>query len=323
MKKFENYNYYKYKRGVCSLRFPPFNPYIAVVIGVIAVSTSAIFVKLAGDAPAGIIAFYRLFIAVILMLPIILMKYRDEICSIKKKDWLLATLSGVFLALHFILWFESLNYTSVASSVVLVTLQPIFAFVGTYFFFGERFSVAAIISMFITLLGSFIISWGDFQISGLALLGDILALLGAATVTGYFLLGQQMRRNLSLMTYSFIVYGISSITLLIYNIALQNTFVSFPKDHWLWFLALAVIPTFFGHSLFNWALRWLSTATISMAIVFEPIGAAILAYYILGEVVTPSQWLGGTIVIFGLFLFIMSTTRKPKVTISYNDENDV
>src|SRR5699024_4777900 len=150
-----------------------------------------------------------------------------------------------------------------------------------------------------------------------------LSLLGAATGTGYFLLGQQMRRNLSLMTYSFIVYGISSITLLIYNIALQNTFVSFPKDHWLWFLALAVIATFFGHSLFNWALRWLSTATISIGIVFVSIGATILAYYILCEVVTTSQWLGGTIVNFGLFLFIMSTTRKQKVTISYNDENDV
>lgn len=302
------------------MRFPPFNPYIAVVIGVIAVSTSAIFVKLADGAPAGIIAFYRLFLAVLLMLPIILMKYRDEIRAIKKKDWLLATLSGIFLALHFILWFESLNYTSVASSVVLVTLQPIFAFVGTYFFFGERFSVAAIISMFITLLGSVIISWGDFQISGMALFGDILALLGAATVTGYFLLGQQMRRNLSLMTYSFIVYGISSITLLIYNLVLQNTFVSFPADHWLWFFALAIIPTFLGHSLFNWTLRWLSTSTISMAIVFEPIGATVLAYYILGEVVTPTQWLGGTIVIFGLFLFIMSTTRKRRVTISYNDD---
>ena len=309
------------KKGVLSLRFPPFNPYVAVVIGVIAVSTSAIFVKLASGAPAGTIAFYRLFIAVVLMLPTILLKYRAEIRSITKRDWMLAILSGVFLALHFILWFESLNYTSVASSVVLVTLQPIFAFVGTYIFFGERFSVAAIISMLITLIGSFIISWGDFQISGLALLGDILALLGAATVTGYFLLGQRMRRNLSLMTYTFIVYGISSITLFLYNVVTQNTFISFPVDHWIWFIALAIIPTFLGHSLFNWTLRWLSTSTISMAIVFEPIGATILAYYILGEVVTPSQWLGGSIVIFGLFLFIMSTTRKPKVTISYNKDD--
>lgn len=304
------------------LRLPPFNPYIAVVIGVIAVSTSAIFVKLAGGAPSAIIAFYRLFFAVLLLLPIMLLKYQQELRSITKRDWILLSLSGIFLALHFILWFESLNYTSVASSVVLVTLQPIFAFIGTYFFFGERFSVAAVISMIITLIGSFIISWGDFQISGLALLGDILALLGAITVTGYFLLGQRLRRNLSLMTYSFIVYGISSLTLLVYNLILQNNFIGFPADYWLWFLALAIIPTFLGHSLFNWALRWMSTSTISMAIVFEPIGATILAYYILGEVVTASQWLGGTIVIFGLFLFIVSTTRKPKVTISYQSEDE-
>lgn len=299
-----------------NLRFAPFNPYIAVIIGVIAVSTSAILVKLASEAPAGIIAFYRMLFAVIMMAPLILFKYKNELKNIQKQDWLLATLSGVFLACHFILWFESLNYTSVASSVVLVSLQPVFAFIGTYLFFGERFSIAAIISMFITIVGSLILGWGDFQISGLALFGDILALLGAITVTGYFLLGQRLRRRLTLTTYTFIVYSISALTLLLYNVFLGNNFVSYSFDTWGLFIALAIIPTFLGHSLFNWALKWLSTSTISMAIVFEPIGASILAYFILDEVVTPSQWLGGTIIIFGLFLFIMSTTRKSTVTIS-------
>ena len=299
-----------------TLRFPSFNPYIAVIIGVIAVSTSAIFVKLASDAPAGIIAYYRLAFAVLFMLPSILWKYREELKVVTRRDWILTSISGVFLALHFILWFESLNYTSVASSVVLVTLQPIFAFIGTYFFFGERFSLAAIISMLITIIGSVIIGWGDFQISGLALLGDILALLGAVTVTAYFLLGQRLRRRLSLMTYTFIVYSISAITLLIYNLLLRNDFTGYALDYWLWFILLAIIPTFLGHTLFNWALRWLSSATISMAIVFEPIGATALAYIILGEGVTPAQWLGGTIIICGLFLFIVSTTRKKRVTIS-------
>ena len=108
----------------------------------------------------------------------------------------------------------------------------------------------------------------------------------------------------------------SAIVLFIYNVVLSNNFISYSLEIWGYFLALAILPTFLGHSLFNWALKWLSTATISMAIVFEPIGASILAYFILGEAVTYSQWLGGTIVIFGLFLFIMSTTRKPRVTIS-------
>ncbi|MBC5636976.1 DMT family transporter [Ornithinibacillus sp. BX22] len=297
------------------MRVPPFNPYIAVVIGVLSVSTSAVLVKLASNAPAAIIANYRLLIAVILMAPIMFLKYRHEFKLITRKDWLLSTLAGIFLAFHFILWFESLNYTSVASSVVLVTLQPIFAFLGTYLFFKERFTSGAIISMIIALLGSVIISWGDFQISGMALFGDILAFIGAIAITAYFLLGQNARRRLSLMTYTFVVYSVSSITLIIYNVLLQNPFTGYSTNYWLIFLALAIFPTFFGHTLFNWALKWLSTSTISMAIVFEPIGASVLAYFILGEKITWSQWLGGTIVIFGLFLFILSTNRKSSVTI--------
>lgn len=298
------------------MRFPPFNPYIAVVIGVISVSTSAVLVKLAAGVPAAVIANYRLLFAVIIMAPYVLIKHRDQFKVIKRKDWILSIVSGIFLAFHFILWFESLNYTSVASSVVLVTLQPVFAFVGTYLFFSERFSLGVIISVIITLFGSTIISWGDFQVSGLALFGDLLAIGGAIAITAYFLCGQQLRRSLSLLTYTFIVYSISSLTLIIYNIIMNNSFIGYNSKQWLIFLALAIFPTFFGHTLFNWALKWLSTATISMAIVFEPIGATILAYLILGETVTYSQWLGGTIVIFGLFLFVMSTSRKREVTIS-------
>src|SRR5699024_2826321 len=103
----------------------------------------------------------------------------------------------------------------------------------------------------------------------------------------------------------------------IYNLILGNNFITYSGFQWTMFLALAILPTFLGHSLFNWALKWVSTSTISMAVVFEPIGATILAYFILNETVTSSQWLGGTIVIFGLFLFIMSTTRKKQVTLSY------
>ncbi|MGJ9459413.1 DMT family transporter [Oceanobacillus sp. CF4.6] len=298
------------------MRLPPFNPYSAVIIGVIAVSTSAILVKLAPGAPAAIIANYRLLFAVLIMLPIVLLKYRHEFRFISRKNWILSILAGVFLALHFILWFESLNYTSVASSVVLVTMQPIFAFIGAYLFFQEKFSYGTIISMLIALFGSLIIGVGDFQLGGMALFGDILALLGAIAVTFYFLSGQSVRKHLSLMTYTFVVYGVSSITLIIYNLVLQNPFFGYPTDHWWIFLALAIVPTFLGHTLFNWSLKWLSASTISMGIVFEPIGASILAYFILGESLTWSQLLGGTIVIFGLFLFIMSTSRKTKVTIS-------
>lgn len=298
------------------MRLPPLNPYIAIVIAVLAISTSAVLVKLAGDAPAGIIAFYRLGFAVVMMLPIILFKYRNEFKKISRRDWILTALAGIFLAAHFIFWFESLNYTSVTSSVVLISLQPVFAFIGTYFIFGERFSIAAMISVVITLLGSLIIAWGDFELGGLAFWGDILAILATIVVVGYLLVGQKLRRSLSLVTYTFIVYTSSVIVLLIYNLVIGNDFIGYSSDVWGWFLLLALVPTFLGHTVFNWALKWISTSNVSMAFVFEPVGAAILAYFVLGERVTSFHWLGGTVIVFGLFLFIMSTTKKRKVTIS-------
>ncbi|WP_152655439.1 DMT family transporter [Oceanobacillus sp. CFH 90083] len=298
------------------MRQSAFNPKAAVVIGVFSISTSAIFVRLATEASASIIANYRLLFAVLLLLPFILVHYKHELKLISAKNWRLSILAGTFLALYFILWFESLNYTSVASSVVLISLQPILAFIGTYFIFGERFSSGAIISIFIVLLGGLIIGSGDFQLSGGVLYGDMLALLGAIAVTIYFLSGQHVRKNVSLITYTFVVYSISAIILTLFNLIRQENFFSYPANHWWIFIAFAIIPTFLGHSLFNWSLKWLSTSTISMAMVFEPIGASILAFLILNETPTWAQFLGGTIIVFGLFLFILSTSRKNSITIS-------
>lgn len=298
------------------MKHPPVNPYLAITIGVLSISTAAVLVKLAGDAPASVIANYRLLLAVLIMAPYVLLKHTSEFKLVAKRDWKLSIMAGVFLAFHFIFWFESLNHTSVASSVVLVSLQPIFAFLGTYLFFKEKFSSGLIISMLIALIGSVLIGWGDFQISGTALLGDILALFGAIMVTIYFLLGQSARSRVSLMTYTFIVYSMSSITLVIYNLFLGHSFTGYSNEQWLIFLALAVIPTFFGHTLFNWSLRWVSTSTISMAVIFEPVGASFLAFLLLGERITPSQWVGGSVIIFGLMLFILSTRHKRQVTFS-------
>ncbi|WP_101846615.1 DMT family transporter [Halobacillus sp. Marseille-P3879] len=301
---------------------PPFHPIILLIIGVISISTSAIFVKLAGDAPSSIIAFYRLILAVVIMAPYVFVKHAADLKEVAGRDWVWAAASGVFLALHFILWFESLNYTSVASSVVLVSMQPIFAFIGTFLFFKERFSAGAVLSMIIAITGSVIISWGDFQISGTALYGDLLALGGAVMVTGYFLVGQSLRKRLSMTSYTFIVYLVASVTLLIYNVGLNVPFGGYSGSQWLIYIGLAIIPTFFGHSLFNWSLRWVSASKISMSILLEPVGAAILAFVLLGERISWSQWLGGSIVIFGLMLFIISTKKmmKPKLT-HYSDKS--
>ena len=287
---------------------PPIHPYIPIIIGVISVALSAIFVKLA-TADAGVIAFYRMLFSVLLMLPIFLLKYRKELLKLGKKDWVFSTIAGVFLAFHFILWFESLNYTSVASSTVLVTLQPIFAFVGTYFFFKEKLSFKTILSALVAIAGSVIISWGDFKLSGTAFYGDMLALIACALITTYLLFGQDVRKRLSLITYTFVVYTISTITLFFYVLIKGESFGPYPESDWFWFIMLALIPNLLGHTLFNWALKWVSTNVISIAILFEPVGAAILAFYVFQETLTTTQIIGGLIVIAGILLFVIDGNK--------------
>jgi drug/metabolite transporter (DMT)-like permease len=297
------------------------NPYLILAIGVISVSTSAILVKVS-SAPSGILAFYRLFFTVLLMSPVFFLKYVKELKLITVRDWMFSILAGVFLAFHFILWFESLHYTSVASSTVLVTLQPLFAFIGAYLFFQEKLTPKALLSAVLAVAGSFIISWGDFRISGSALWGDILALIACALITGYLLFGQTIRKRLSLMTYTYLVYVISSIVLLLYVMIQSESLGPYPKEDWIYFLLLAIIPTLLGHSLFNWSLKWLSTSTISMAILFEPIGASLLAYWLLGEKVLMTQVLGGMVIMTGVTLFLIEERKLKKLTQSSEVKTD-
>ncbi|MEK4386959.1 DMT family transporter [Solibacillus sp. FSL W7-1464] len=287
---------------------PPIHPYIPIIIGVISVSLSAIFVKLA-SADAGVIAFYRMLFSILIMLPWFLMKYSNEIKVLSKRDWVFSSIAGVFLSFHFILWFESLNYTSVASSTVLVTMQPLFAFIGTYLFFKEKITLQTFIAGGVAILGSVLISWGDFKISGTALYGDILALIACALITGYLLFGQDVRKRLSLVTYTMVVYSVSTITLFFYIIIKGESFGPYPAIDWMWFILLAIIPNLLGHNLFNWALKWTSTNVISIAILFEPVGAALLAIFIFNEYLTVSQIVGGLIVILGIMLFVVDLKK--------------
>lgn len=287
---------------------PNINPYIPIFIGVISASLSAIFVKLA-NAEAGIIAFYRMLFSVLIMAPLFFWKYTKELRQLSKRDWLFSSIAGIFLAFHFILWFESLNYTSVASSTVLVTLQPLFAFVGTYFFFKEKITMKTILAGAIAIVGSVLISWGDFKLSGAAFYGDILALIACALVTAYLLFGQDVRKRLSLVTYTMLVYVVSTITLFIYVLIKGESFGPYPTMDWVWFILLAIVPNLFGHTLFNWSIKYVSTNVVSIAILFEPIGAAILALLIFKEYLIVTQLMGGLIVIMGILLFVIDEKK--------------
>ncbi|MFJ5564934.1 DMT family transporter [Lysinibacillus xylanilyticus] len=287
---------------------PKIHPYIPIFIGVISVSLSAIFVKLA-NAEAGVIAFYRMLFSVLIMAPLFFWKYTNEIKELRIRDWLFSSVAGIFLAFHFILWFESLNYTSVASSTVLVTLQPLFAFVGTYFFFKENITLKTIFAGVIAIVGSILISWGDFKLSGTAFYGDMLALVACVLVTAYFLFGQDVRKRLSLVTYTMVVYAVSTITLFIYVLIKGESFGPYPTMDWIWFILLAIVPNLLGHTLFNWSIKYVSTNVVSIAILFEPIGAAILALLIFKEYLIATQIIGGFIVIVGILLFVFDEKK--------------
>ncbi|WP_433595345.1 DMT family transporter [Lysinibacillus xylanilyticus] len=287
---------------------PKIHPYIPIFIGVISVSLSAIFVKLA-NAEAGVIAFYRMLFSVLIMAPLFFWKYTKEIKELRIRDWLFSSVAGIFLAFHFILWFESLNHTSVASSTVLVTLQPLFAFVGTYFFFKENITLKTIFAGVIAIVGSILISWGDFKLSGTAFYGDMLALVACALVTAYFLFGQDVRKRLSLVTYTMVVYAVSTITLFIYVLIKGESFGPYPTMDWIWFILLAIVPNLLGHTLFNWSIKYVSTNVVSIAILFEPVGAAILALLIFKEYLIATQIIGGFIVIVGILLFVVDEKK--------------
>lgn len=284
--------------------------YVILFFGVFALSTSAIFVKLA-DAPATITAFYRLFFATIMLLPFLLInkKNRHELNSLSKKQWGLGLFSGLFLAAHYVLWFESLNYTSVASSTVIVTLQPLFSMVGGYFLFKERFSKGAVIGCLVAIAGSIIIGWQDFQISGQALFGDILAFIAAGVITAYFFVGHHVRKNLSLIPYSVISYGSSTLLLGVFAFNQQTPFFNYSVQTWWSFIGLAIIATILGQTIFNWLLKWLSTSVISMSILGETIGTCILAYFILDEVISLQQGIGIAIILIGLALFLLTAKK--------------
>ncbi|MGP6149636.1 DMT family transporter [Priestia flexa] len=284
----------------------PLVGYIILFFGVFALSTSAIFVKVA-DAPAAITAFYRLLFATVMLLPFLLVNQnnRKELRLLSKKQWGLGLLSGIFLAAHYVLWFESLNYTSVASSTVIVTLQPLFSVVGGYFLFKERFSKGAIIGCLVAISGSIVIGWQDFQISGQALFGDILAFIAAGIITAYFFIGQHVRKSLSLIPYSVISYGSSTVLLGVFAFTQQTPFFNYSVQTWWSFIGLAFVATILGQTIFNWLLKWLSTSIISMSILGETIGTCILAYFILGEVISLQQGMGIALILIGLALFLI------------------
>jgi drug/metabolite transporter (DMT)-like permease len=290
-----------------TLKIPVFIP---LIIGIIAISFSSIFVKWS-DAPVSVQGMYRLLFTLFLMLPFTL-KHISALKSIAFKEWILLLLSGIFLALHFLFWMGSLKLTTVASSTILLSLQPVFVMAGAYFAFREKTSKPAIIGMLVAITGAVMIGWGDIGISKQHIQGDILSILGTIVVAVHMLIGQKLLKTIPAAIYSFSVFLSAVIVFSVYNTLLHIPMTGYSDKDWGIFLLLAIVPTVFGHVLFNWLLKYVTAATISMAILGEPVGATLLAYLILNETLTFSQWAGGAIVLLGLYFFLKNTRKLKK-----------
>lgn len=214
------------------------------------------------------------------------------------------------MALHYILWFESLRLTSVASSSVIVTLQPLFSVPIGRLFFHEKYTVKSLVSILIAIVGSCLIGWGDFRVGGTALLGDLLAFLAVGLIVAYFFTGQVLRKKLSAVPYSLMGYVSSSVFLAIYALLCGDSFTGYPTKTWLCFLGIAVVSTIFGQMILNWLLRWLNTTTISTGVLLEPVFASIFSMFILNESLRSVQVIGMGAILGGLVLFSTSQ-RQP------------
>jgi len=278
-------------------------------LGIIAVSTASIFIKLS-DAPTLIIATYRMALASLILLPFA--SYRKIWSGWRMSDLRWLVLSGLFLSLHFAFWIASLKYTSVASSVVLVTTHPIFVGMGAWLFLRERLGLNLLLGILLSVLGSGLIGYGDMTLSKDALMGDGLALLGAVTASGYFLVGRKMRRTQGLLSYIFPVYSTAGLLLIIFSIFFQKPFFGYSPSTYLFLFLLALIPQLIGHTTFNWALKYLPASMVAITILGEPIGSTILAYFILGEGLTTWKVLGGISIFIGILIALKKGTLNRK-----------
>ncbi|MUG69728.1 DMT family transporter [Paenibacillus validus] len=286
----------------------PFPISLLLIIGIVAISFSSIFIRWS-NSPVSVSAMYRLTITALLMLPL-LFPYRASVRRMRLREWLELFASGLALGLHFLLWMGSLRLTSVASSTAITSLEPVFVLLGAWLLYRQKTSWPAILSMGLAMLGALMIGWGDWGLTGSALLGDALSLLGTAAVAAHMLLGKRLLAHMPPFVYSFFVFVFAAVCIAGYNLALGIPLTGYPAREWGLFLLLALVPTVFGHYVFNWLLTYMRPETVSMSVLGEPVGATLLAYFLLGEEIGPRQAAAGLLLLLGVWLFIRTHEKE-------------
>ena len=300
-------------RTVCSIQNGQImKPYIVLAFGVVSVAFAAIFIRLAKEAHPLVIATYRLSLASLVLAPIVWFQARHELRKLSRRQLLLAVASGAFLALHFALWISSLSYTTVTSSVVLVTANPIFVAVASYLLFREKITARVLFGVIISIVGAVIIGYNNWQLGGTSLQGSILALLGAMAIAGYLLIGRRLRQNMGLLIYVFLTYTSAAVFLLITSFVRGASLTGYSGDTYLMFILLALIPQLLGHSALNWSLRYVPATMVTIAVLGEPVGATILAFFILKEVPAVIELVGGILILTGIAIAFSKSTANTR-----------
>lgn len=272
------------------------------------VSTASILVRFAQTqgVPSLAIAAWRMALAALVLMPLMLMRSRTELGALSRRDWLLAAAAGSFLAAHFATWIVSLEYTSVASSVALVTTNPIWIALFSLFVLRERIPGLRALAVALSLAGSGVVLWAD---SGPALvgatnplLGNTLALAGSLTMCGYLLLGRRLRAHISVLSYIGVVYAVAALCLMGLALAAGTRMGGYPYFAWVLLAAMALGPQLLGHGAFNYALKHVSATMIALAVLGEPVGSTILAWLLFGEAVGPLKLFGMALLLGGIFL---------------------
>lgn len=283
-----------------------------VLAGTFFTSLSSIIIRFS-DAPALVISAYRmLFTSLILLIPVII-NNRSEFKYISKKEYYLCTISGIFLALHFASWISSVKMTSIANSTILVSCSPIFVALANYFKFKEKLNRKKALGISMSLAGTIIIAMDSSgNTANNAILGNLLAFLGAIFVAGYLVIGGIVRKNLSAGIYVFIVYSVSTLVLFIMCFALKTPVYPYAPKEFVLFIALAFFCSILGHTVYNYMVKYVSSTLISVSTLSEPIFASILAMFIFKEFPSLYTLIGGIIIIAGIFYYLVTQNKEIK-----------
>ncbi|HJM39385.1 MAG TPA: DMT family transporter [Planctomycetota bacterium] len=279
-------------------------------IGLLGVSTGAVLVKLAGsEAHHLTIASWRCLVAAAILFLIAPFQIVRSWKSFERRTVAKLMIGGALLAVHFGSWIASLQYTSVVSSLALVTTTPLWAAIFSHFLLRESATKRQIQGILIAALGLgfFVLSQSSATVGSRPLLGNALALLGAISFSLYLITSRSLQKTLPVIPFLSSVYGVAGVLLLSVVLLTQESFLGFSSMTYLWLLLCGILPQLIGHSGYNFALRRLSPPTVSIALIGEPVLGSIFAWAVLGEGATSGEIFGGCIILYGIFY----ASRKP------------